>query len=675
LVKISRGLAASWPREIKMNKSRKRELGSKKERQVSPSVLTSELFFWFDLGLIVISGCILIANFFKIGAPSFDVYLLIIFSIIGLGPVILSALKALIKRQLTIDLLASIALIFSLLAHEWSSAVFISLMLASARLFARYTATRARNAISSLMKLRPTKAHLLVNGKVNEIDAADIRIGDLILIESGERSAIDGVVESGTASMDQSSLTGESLLIEKKTGDQIFSSTLNESGSIVVRAKKVGGETIFSKMVELVEKSQLNKAPIASTLNRFAQWYIIVTLVGAGLLYFFTKNLALVLSVLLVTCADDLSVALPLAFTAAIGAFAKKGIIVKGGEFLEGLTKLKTIIFDKTGTITEGKSKVEEVITFGGFQEENLLGIVGALEGESGHPNAKAIQKYVEGKNIKLPQVTKVHEEPGFGIKGMIDGKEILAGKTKFLKDNEVVFSDEESALIEEQKTKGRTITVLSVDKKAIGFVALMDAVRPSAAQVMRQLKNLGVEHLMMLTGDNEKIAADVAGRVGINEFKANLLPQDKIDFLKQALDPKYKLAMVGDGVNDAASLALADVGIAMGAIGMDAAIEAADVVLMKDDLENIPEAIKTSQYVLKIIRQDILIWTVTNSVGLVLALIGVLGPAGAAAYNFLTDFLPLLNSLRIFQFHLKTKTLIFRKRPAFWYSRVADNN
>lgn len=591
---------------------------------------------------------------------------LIVVSTIGLMPVIYNAVKALFRRHLTIDLLASVALIFSLLAHEWTSAVFISLMLAAARLFARYAGNKAKKAVQSLLKLRPTKAHLLRDGKIIETPIEEIKIGDEIVVESGERAAIDGIIVSGQASIDQSSLTGESELIVKAEGDEVLSSTLNISGSLVVRAERVGQDTTFSKILQLVEKSQTSKSAITSTVDRFAAWYIFLTLVGSAALFFWTGKAVLVLSILLVTCADDLAVAVPLAFTAAIGVIARRGIIVKGGEFLEGLTKIKTMIFDKTGTITQGKPQIEKVVVFGDVAPEEFLALLGATESESEHPTAEAIDAYVVAKKIKMPLIIKVHEEPGFGIMGRVGNDEVLAGKTKFLKDQGVVFLPEQLQLIEEQKLKHLTITVLGKNKKALGFVAMADAIRPAAAEVMKKLKEQGVEKLIMLTGDNEKIAAEVAGRVGIDEFRANLLPQDKIDFLKTKLNPKDKVAMVGDGVNDAAALAAADIGIAMGAIGSDAAIESADIVLMKDRLSSIPETISLSHYTLKIIRQDLWLWAAVNAVGLILVFGGVLNPSGAAAYNFLSDFLPILNSLRIFRFHNRFRQPSFEKEPVF---------
>lgn len=632
----------------------------KKHHQVSSfSLNDTSLFFWVDSFLVLISTSVLTVNLISSFVRTLDAPLLIVISIAGLLPVIFNAIRSLISRHLTIDLLASVALIFSLLAREWHSAVFISLMLASARLFTRYTGNRAKRSIEELLKLRPMKVHLVAaDGKTVEAHIDEIKVGDFIMVESGERIAVDGIVQSGEASIDQSSLTGESGPVSKKTGDEVFSSTLNIGGSLIVRAAKVGADTAFAKILELVEKSQDSKAPIVSVTEKFTSWYILATLIGAIAVYYFTRSTGIALSVLLVTCADDLAVAIPLAFGAAIATLAKRGIIAKGGNFIEGLNKVKIMIFDKTGTITEGRPQIMEIITFRDFPKEKFLALLGAAEQDSAHPTAKAVQKYTAQKNIKVPPITMVHEEPGFGIRGQVGGREVVAGKVKFLKDNGVKFSETELSEIEEQKKKCRTLTALGIGEEALGFISFSDAIRPAAPTAMHQIKKLGIARLVMLTGDNEKIAGEVAKMVGIDEVQANLLPQDKVNFLKGVLNPDYKVAMVGDGVNDAAGLALADIGIAMGAIGSDAAIESADIVLAKDNLKGLVETINLGRFAMKIIRQDLWVWGVVNVAGLILVFTGFLNPSGAAAYNFLTDFLPLLNSLRIFRFNFLNKPL-----------------
>lgn len=625
----------------------------RKHHQVSAFALNdSRIFFWVDSFLVAASALILLANFASSYLAAADVPVLVAISIAGLLPVIFNAIKSLVRRHLTIDLLASAALIFSLLAGEWHSAVFISLMLASARLFTRYAGDRAKRSIEGLLKLRPVMVHLVgPDGKLTETHIDKIGVGDLILVESGERLAVDGIVQSGQASIDQSSLTGESNPVSKKAGDEVLSSTLNIGGSLIVRAAKVGADTAFAKILELVEKSQDSKAEIVSVTERFTGWYILATSILAVVSYYLTRNMGLSLSILLVTCADDLAVAIPLAFSAAIATLAKRGIIVKGGNFIEGLSNTKIMIFDKTGTITEGRPQVMEVVTFHNYPREKFLALLGAAEQASEHPAARATRKYVAGQNINVPQITLVHEEPGFGIKGQIDGQEVVAGKVKFLKDNGIEFSQDEVDAIEDQKKKGRMLTSLGIGKELLGFISFSDAVRPVAPLAIAQIEALGVERTVMLTGDNEKIAGEVAKMVGINELQANLLPQDKVNFIKSVLNPKYKVAMVGDGVNDAAGLALADIGIAMGSIGSDAAIDSADIVLAKDNLSGLAEVMNLGRFTKRIIRQDLWVWGGVNVLGLVLVFTGYLDPGGAAAYNFATDFLPLFNSLRIFKF------------------------
>ncbi|MFH1036779.1 MAG: cation-translocating P-type ATPase [Patescibacteria group bacterium] len=636
----------------------------KKHHRISTFAFTGNVFFlWFDIVLIIISFFALLANFFQIGSANLTVVTLIAVALIGFVPVFASAIKSLFSRRLTIDLLASIALAFSFFSHEWRSAVFISLMLASARLLAQYTDSRARLAIQSLLKLCPETVHIKDGGQIIEKHIKDVKIGDLVVVDNGERIAADGVVVSGSASIDQSSLTGEFIPVTKTVGDEVLSSTLNVSGSLVVETTKIGEDTTFAKTIKLIEESQQSKAPIGSIAEKFISWYILLTLVGSLVFYLSFHNLNKVLSILLVTCADDLAIAIPLAFLAAISVAAKNGIIIKGANYLEGFTKVKAIIFDKTGTITEGKPKVRNTVAFGNNSESDLLKILGAAMLKSNHPVSKAIYQFAREKNIQCSDIVQVDEKPGFGVKGMVDGKWIYGGNLKFLENNGIEFSDGEIAAIEKEKSLGRIITILGIEKKAIGFISLSDTVRSHVAQVMDDFKKMGIEKIVMLTGDNEVVASQVAQEAHIPEFRANLLPQDKVNFLKGILNKNYKTVMVGDGINDAAALSAADIGVAMGAIGSDAAIESSDIALMKDNLENIGGIIKLGRRSMRVVKQDFVLWGILNGLGLILVFINVLGPSGAAAYNFATDFIPLINSLKIFRFRFgkeRTKKLLF---------------
>lgn len=630
-------------------------MAQEKHRKNSTMAATKNPFYQsFDFVIIITSFLALLFELFRINAGNINIIVLLVVSIIGLIPVLINAAKALWHRHPTIDLLASIALVFSLFAHEWRSAIFINLMLAFARVFARYTERRTEKSIESLLKLRPTRAHILIDGKTMEVEIDEIKVGDKIVVETGERIAVDGIVESGEASIDQSSLTGESEPILKKSGDQVLSSTLNISGSLIVNTKKIGQDTTFAKILQLVEKSQNSKTPITSITENFTKWYILATLAGAILLFLFLHKLNLVLAVLLVTCADDLAVAIPLAFTAAIGAAARNGIIIKGGNFIEGLKNAKTIIFDKTGTLTEGRMQVQYFKTFDNFPEDKFISIIGAIEADSGHPVAKAICSFIENQKIKCSGVSDFHEEPGDGIMGNVNGELVFAGRVRFLQANGVVFSEEEKNILKQEDDQHHGVVVLSIEKKPVGFVSLLSNIKSDAKESIENLRRMGIKRLVMLTGDNEEIAQSVAEKVGIKEFKSNLMPQDKIDSLKVMLNKKNKVVMVGDGANDAAALAQADIGIAMGAVGTDAAIENADIVLMKDKLSNIVDAFRLSHITMNTVYQNLFLWAFLQILGLVLVFNGALNPSGAAAYNFITDFIPIINSLRLFRVNFK---------------------
>lgn len=611
------------------------------------SSINNPLFFGYDLMLAIVST-IALASSIKI--------LLLVVAIGGMLPILWSALKSLIKKHITIDLLASAALIFAILNNELQSAVFISLMLVSARFLAYFTESRTKQAIQKLLKLKPTKVLVKSETGIIEKNIDEVNVGDLIIISSGERIAVDGIVTEGVATIDQSSLTGESEPVVKRVGDQVLSTTLNTTGSLVVKTEKVGKDTTFSKILKLIEESQKAKAPISSHIDKFVAIYIIATILVSFSIYFITKNLSLVLSILLVTCADDLAIAIPLAFVVTIGTAAKKGIIIKGASFIEGLTKIRLMLFDKTGAITEGKPKVNNIFVFGNYTEKTFLSLLGGLVVESNHPTDKAIYNFIKQSDLKISEVERINEKVGFGNSGLINGKRIVSGNLQHLKKCGIKISGEQKKIIQKEKNIGRMIVGLAIDDLLTGFLSLSDSVRPHAAHVMRELKKLGVDRIVILTGDNEVVASNVAQEIGINEFQANLLPQDKVKFIKKSINNKYKVAMVGDGVNDAASLALVDVGFAMGTIGSDVSIEAADVALMRDNLKSIVEAMQMSKKTMKIVNQDLILWGIINFVGLALVFAGVLTPVTAAAYNFLTDLLPPLNSLRLLGFSHKEK-------------------
>jgi Cd2+/Zn2+-exporting ATPase len=616
---------------------------------------------------ILLVGLLLILPISYWNLFPYQKYFLIALAIIGTVPVVYSAYKAILNKQVTVDLLAAVALIFSLLAHQWMSAVFINLMLTSSRIFLTYNQARARKNIESLMKLKPKKVKIKqADGKIIEVDPKKVKVGDIVVVDLGERIPVDGKVISGEATVDESSLTGESMPVTKVKDSDAFSSTLVVSGNLVLETIKAGADTTLEKIIKLVEEAQLDKPDIHTSAEKFATWYLIIIFIGSIIAYLVTRNLLFVLAILLVVCADDIAVALPLAFLTAISYCAKRGIIVKGASYLEALRDVKVVFVDKTGTITKGKLKVEEfvcdTIVCNESDKQKILKYSGILAILSDHPISKAIVTYIE--NDKEPDTGAVtpdsfEEHSGQGISAVFNGEKIILGSLPYLQVNGIKMTDDIMKQISLEEDKGFNTTLISLNGELKGFFSIADELKPNIKKGMDELKKLGVERIIMLTGDNEKVAKRISDEVGLTEFHANLLPEEKLDFIRKTLSDKYKTIMVGDGINDAASLSLADIGIAMGAIGYDAAIESADIVLMKDDFSKIPNLISLSKYVMEIANEDFITWGITNVVGLVLVFVRILQPTGAAAYNFLTDFIPLLNSTRVFGlFVSKTKRL-----------------
>ena len=592
---------------------------------------------------------ILILNLIKIPFFRNENFLMIV-TICATALVVYSAIAALFHRKISIDLLASIALLVSLWQREWIAAIFINLMIASARTFINYVQMRSRSAVESLLKLKPEKVKITENGVTKEIPLEQVKKGDRVVIELGEIIPVDGTVEKGEAMIDQSSLTGESLPISKKAGEKVLSFTTVVDGHLIIVADKIGSETTFEKVISLVRESQKNKAPISSFIDRFANWYIILTVSISLIIYLLTKDTNLVIGLLLVSCADDIAISTPLALMSAITHSAKHGAIIKQGDLLENLGKIKIIVFDKTGTLTRGKLKINAISAYGGKSEDEIVELAIIPSTFSSHPIAHALMKYAKERNIQSRESENFEEYGGKGMSAVYNNKKIIIGKLHFFEELKIDISSQQLGQIHDEMSKGFNITLVAQDGKLLGFIAMEDELKPKTRQTISELKKLGINKTVMLTGDNEKIAQKVSDEAGIDEFHANLMPEDKLSWLKKYLSSKYKVAMVGDGVNDAPVLALSDIGIAMGAIGSDASIEAADIAMMKDDLSQIPELIKIGRGTMRVIRQNIMLWAILNVIGFAFVSMHILNPSGAAAYNFVSDFIPFFNSLRLFK-------------------------
>lgn len=606
-----------------------------------------------DIGLVIILLIVLIVQLIFRG-NNFLILNIVVFivSLLATFPVLISAVRALKNKKVSVDLLASVALIFSILNQEWFSAIFINLMITSARIFANYSEKRAQDQIKSLLKLKPTHVKLKIGDTTEIMPLSQLKVGDEIIIEAGDRVPADSLVIQGQAAIDESSLTGESIPLPKTIGDKVLMSTLNVSGSLILRVEKTGKDTTFEKIIKLIERAKEEKQGIHTLVEKFSSIYILITFFGAIIIYIIFRDTNLVLSILLVTCADDIAIATPMAFWIAIGYAAQRGIVIKGGSYLEGLSKAKSIVFDKTGTLTKGSLLVNKVIAFGIYSQKRIISYAYVLESLSKHPIAKAIYNYGLSLGLSHPQIPHNFSEiPGQGI----SSQNIFVGSLDFIKKNKIKISKSQLQEISLAQNQGLNVVLVAKNKKLIGLILLASELREKVSKTLNLIYQNGVKHFVMLTGDNQKAASQIANLLGIKEYHSGLLPQDKLALIKSFLlkDSYRKLVYVGDGVNDAASLSIADIGIAMGAIGSDAAIESADIALMDDDFSKISETISLSHHLMRIVGQNFIIWGVVNALGLFLVFTRVLNPTSAAAYNFISDFFPLFNSFRLFRYRL----------------------
>ncbi len=551
------------------------------------------------------------------------------------------------REWASMDLLASVALIFSIISREWTSVIFIALMLAAARMLDSVTKDHTEKSIKGLLKLRSNEATIERNGVMGKVATDDIALDDIVVVGLGERIPVDGVVLSGDAAVDESSLTGESLPVDKNVGSGVMSSTLVRSGSLRIKTERIGKDTTLERIIALVESAQSEK-PSSQTLGeRFGKIYLISIFIGSALLYLLTSNLPLVLAVVLVVCADDVAVAIPIAYLRAIKAASKDGVIVKGSKHLETLGNIDTIVFDKTGTLTKGELTVRDLIPAPGRTEHEVLrwGMLASMQ--SKHPLSRAFVAHAKELGVGETFPDTAEEKGGKGIVATRGTDTVVLGKRVLMDDHGIAVPDAVTATAEEKAAQGRSVSYIAVNGQLVGCFTASDTIKDNAPESLRKLQALGVKNIVMLTGDSELAAQAIAKELGVTAWQADLLPEQKVDAIRK-LQVQQPVAMVGDGVNDTAALSIAAVGIAMGGLGSEATLDAAEIILMRDDLAALPHTIEIARRTRDVSIQDFWIWGISNIFGLLLVFGGVIGPAGAAAYNFLSDFIPLFNSLRI---------------------------
>lgn len=576
---------------------------------------------------------------------------LVAVAVLGAMPTLWAALKDLWKKKISLEVFNSFAMAASFFAAEIRSAAFIVLMLSFARILEEYTASKSHQAVSELLKLKPHTALREVNGKLEEVPASEIVKGDILVVKNGQRVPIDGVIIFGSAQINESSLTGESALAEKNLGDRVFSTTLNELGVVKIKATAVGADSTIERMVRLIEQASANKSHTQKLADRFAGIFFPIVLVGGIVLYLVTRNLQMVIALFLVACADDIAVAIPLAMTASLGRAARSGVIIKGGQWLDVLGKLKTLVLDKTGTLTYGSLAVSEIKFQEGFKPDEVWQMIGAAEKFSEQPMGRALYREALKQADALPDPKDFTAHKGYGITAKVLNHQVAIGRPEVAEVLGLKLPAAAREISEQfMQTHNQTAILVFIDGRFAAAARVADVPRPEAKASLNRLRELGLPNLVMLTGDNQAVAKEVSAEMGITEFKSGLKPEDKLRILEELVKTKSPLAMVGDGINDAPALARADVGIAMGEGGTAVAVEAADVVILTDNLDRLPDMVELGRKTSQVIWLDIAIWFVTNALGVALVLTGLLGPAMAAFYNFLTDFLPLINSVRLFR-------------------------
>ena len=511
----------------------------------------------------------------------------------------------------------------------------VAFIMALGALLEEATTNRAKKGLKKLIGLAPAQGRRIRNGKEEMIPADQIRRGDVLRILPGETIPVDGTIRSGETSVDQSIMTGESLPVDKGVGEDVFCGTINCFGSIDITATKVGEDSSLQKLIRMVQEAENKQAPMQRIADRVASWLVPVALLIAILAYVFTRNIVTAVTVLVVFCPCALVLATPTAIMAAIGQATKHGVIIKSGEALEKMGRVDTIAFDKTGTLTYGRLEVSDVLSFQkSLTEEALLTLAASAEARSEHPLGKAIVARAKEQGLPLTESRNFRMMAGRGVAAQISGRDLLCGNEKFLLEHGVIIDASIHIVLEQLRSEGKASILVAEGTRCVGVIALSDVLRPEARDMVSRLSAMHTR-TVLLTGDNRMTADCLAKQVGISEIRAQLLPEEKVGSIEALREAGRKVCMIGDGVNDAPALKTADVGVAMGSMGSDIAVEAADIALMSDDISKIPYLKRLSNATVRTIKLSITLSMCINSFAIIASLLGLLNPTtGALVHN-----------------------------------------
>jgi heavy metal translocating P-type ATPase len=561
-------------------------------------------------------------------------------AIIAVIPLLWDMVKTLQNGEYGIDILAATAIITSVILNEYWAGMVIFLMLTGGEALEDYAESRAKTELSALLKRKPKKAHLLKGGKTRDVSLREVHVGDKLAILPGEVVPVDCVILEGSSSFDESSLTGESLPVDKSEGDELLSGSINIEGAITVKTLRTAADSQYEQIIKLVRSAASSQSPFVRLADRYSVPFTVVAFLLAGGAWIISGEAVRFLAVLVVATPCPLLLGAPIALISGMSRAARHGIIVKTGSALERLAEVETVAFDKTGTLTHGVPTVDKVTTYGTLTAEQVLGYAASLEQNSGHILARSIVAEAADKKIKLQKAKQIKELAGIGVSGRLQGKTILIGRLSLLESEGIT-------LPKGFKPGGikQTAAFVAIDGELAGIITFADEIRPDSKRMLAQIKKLGIKHTLMITGDNQTTAETIAEQLGIEDVKAEALPADKIHAIEKV--KHHPVAFVGDGVNDAPVLTAADVGIALGARGSTAASESADVVIMLDDVSRVGSAVAIAKRTFQIARQSILIGIFISLGLMVIFSTGKFKPVYGAAIQELVDVTVIINALR----------------------------
>ena len=558
------------------------------------------------------------------------------FVLLGGAPIFLNVIRATLNRQVIAHTLMSIGAIAALIVGEWTTAMVVIFFMHIGGYTERLTAEGARRAVKDLSAMAPQTARVEKDGEEKEIPISEVQLNDIIIVRPGEKIPVDGEVIAGHAAVDQSSVTGESMPVEAGIGSQVRGATLLKQGTLKVKTQAVGAQSMFGRVIKMVEEAEAHRADVQQFADKFSAYYLPVVAGIAALTFLLTRNPLSTAAVLLVACSCTIALATPIAMLATIGSNAKRGVLIKGGKYLETLARADVLLIDKTGTLTLGKPIVTDIISLNGMDEHSLLFYAASADRYSEHPLADALRRAASERGIELHEITNFESLTGRGVQAVVAGKKVSVGKP----------TGASSEQTKELEAQGKTVLFLTIDNSLAGFVAASDTLRNEVPEALQEAKRLGMKKIELLTGDNERVASSVADALNIS-YRAGLLPEDKIRIVKEYQAQGHVVVMVGDGINDAPALAQADIGIAM-KTGTDIAIEAAHITLLREDWTLIPQVIAAAQRTMRVVKGNLGFTAAYNIIGLLLAAFGFLPPMLAAALQSIPDLGILGNSARL---------------------------